>query len=52
MGGILVVSIISFHTIDPVQSALVVGSNRIDDILYNPTPNHAKFNATKMSLGI
>ena len=48
----LVVSIISFHTMDPVQSALVVGSNRIDDILYNPTPNQIKFRAKKINFGI
>lgn len=50
-GGILLVSIMSFHTILLVQSALVVGNKRILLILYNPSPNQARLKARKMSFG-
>lgn len=41
-GGMLDASIISFQYSFDVQSALVVGSRRILDILYNPSANQTK----------
>mmetsp|Transcript_6868 Transcript_6868/g.10079 ORF Transcript_6868/g.10079 Transcript_6868/m.10079 type:complete len:226 (-) Transcript_6868:27-704(-) len=51
-GGILLISIISFQTILPLQSALVVGKSLILLILYKPTPNQIKLSAMKISLGV
>ncbi len=47
----LLISIISFHTILPLQSALVVGNSLILRILYNPIHNHTKFNTVKIIFG-
>lgn len=51
-GGILVDSIISFHSILDIQSADVVGSKRILDILYSPTHKNTKFKAKYINFGI
>ena len=42
----------SFHTIRCVQSADVVGNNRILLILYKPRASHTKLRAKKISLGV
>ena len=47
----LVVSSMSFQTIESVQSADVVGSNRIELILYKPIANQTKLIPTKISFG-
>jgi len=51
-GGILDVSIISFHTIESAKSADVVGSNCIELILYSPIPNQIKLIAIKASFAV
>ena len=51
-GGILLVSIISFHTIESVQSADVVGNSLIELILYKPSASQARLHAAYTSLGI
>lgn len=51
-GGILVTSNISFHCNFDVQSALVVGSNRILDILYRPNANQTKLRKMYKSLAV
>jgi hypothetical protein len=42
----------SFQTIESVQSADVVGNNRIELILYVPITNHAKLIAMNINLGV
>lgn len=44
-GGMLVVSTMSFQTILDVQSADVVGSSRMLDILYKPMPKKTRLSA-------
>lgn len=47
----LLVSSMSFHTTESVQSADVVGSNFMELILYNPSASHTRLHATKISFG-
>ena len=50
-GGMLVDSTISFHWILDIQSADVVGSSRMLDILYSPTHKNTTFNARYINFG-
>jgi len=51
-GGILDVSIISFHTTESAKSADVVGNNLIELSLYNPIASHTKLIPTYTAFAI
>ena len=51
-GGMLEASIMSFQTIESAKSAEVVGSSRMELILYSPIANHTKFIPTKTIFAI